>query len=79
MNNVLAIVTSVVVALFLGIPLAILKVVFRKKGKIRTIGTVTAILIMILCWYMILTVAALLGEEKSNTWALQFKFSFLID
>ena len=28
---------------------------------------------------MILTVSALLGESKSNSWALQFSYSILID
>lgn len=70
MENGLAIFVTVVVALFLGIPIATLKMIFSKKGKIRVVGTVISVMIIILCWYMILTVAALLGEDKSNTWAL---------
>ena len=58
------------VAIFLAIPMAILKIIFSKGRRLRKVGVMLSVAIVILCWYMILTVAALLGESDSNTWAL---------
>ena len=59
--------------------MALLKVLYSKGRILRKIGVMLSLGIAAICWYMILTVAALLGESASNTWAAQFIYSFLID
>lgn len=78
-NQIQAIATSVVIAIFLGIPMAILKYLFSKGRILKKTGVALSIAIIGISWYMILTVAALLGESTSNTWATQFIYTFLID
>ena len=52
---------------------------FSSGKKLKIAGVILSILIGIVSWYMILVVAALLGETKSNVWAAQFIYSFLVD
>lgn len=66
MSPVQTIATTIVVALFLGIPLGIMKTLFQKGRRLRVIGVIISVMIIGISWFMILTVAALLGEEKSN-------------
>lgn len=74
-----AIMASLATALFLGIPLAILKSLFHRSSCSRLTGTVLSWCVILLSWYMILTVAALLGPNKSNIWGVQFVLTFIID
>lgn len=79
MSPIQTIATSIAVALFLGVPIGMFKILFLKRKAIKVIGVILSVSVIILSWYMILTVAALLGEQKSNAWALQFSIAYAFD
>ena len=49
--------------------MAMLKVLYSKGRRLKKVGIIISVAIVGVCWYMILTVAALLGESDSNKWA----------
>lgn len=61
LNSIQAVAASVFVAIFLAIPLAILKILLSKGKRLKMIGIILSVGIVVLSWYMILTVAALIG------------------
>lgn len=79
MNPIQTITASISVALFLGVPIEVLKILFSKSKPLKVVGVALSVSVISLSWYMILTVAALLGEQKSNAWALQFIVAYLFD
>lgn len=78
-GNIEAVGGTVIAAAFLAAPLALLKAFFEIGKNLKIVAVVLSMIIIGMCWYMILSASDLLGESKSNIWALQFTIGYMID
>lgn len=71
---------SLVIALFLNIPIVVINIFFKSKKKLKNfLGFAISFIIKIGSTFMIITSSAILGVEDSNVWGEQFITVLLID
>ena len=76
-DQIRSILLSILTAIVLGIPMTLIEKLFKSKNRIlRIVGAGIFIGVILVCLYVSLTVAALVGVEKSNSWAVSYAFSF---
>jgi hypothetical protein len=46
--------------------------VLLSKWYLKCFGVLLLMFITLFCWYAVLIIAALMGEEKANKWAIEY-------
>ena len=78
MTLIVSSVLSVIVAVIVAVPLAIIKMLLLHRYA-KILGVLIVMAAMMLCLYISLVNAAIMGEDFSNNWAFGYMNSWLID
>ena len=78
LDQIRSILLSIISALVLGIPMALVEKLFKLKNIIfKGLGTLIFLGTSLVALYASLTVAALMGVDESNNWVVNYLFSFV--
>lgn len=77
MQSILA---GVITAAFTAIPVLILTKLTGSKNKcVKIFGLIIAMAIYLICVFIIITAAALIGVDDSNIWMEEYFTAFMLD
>mmetsp|Transcript_19729 Transcript_19729/g.2673 ORF Transcript_19729/g.2673 Transcript_19729/m.2673 type:complete len:114 (-) Transcript_19729:150-491(-) len=79
LNQYETILWAILVGILTAIPLVIIKILIIKKGFLKFIAVILVILAILVGIYIALVNAALMEIEESNSWAMAYISSFIMD
>jgi hypothetical protein len=80
MNSLMALAYSIVSSLVIIIPVKIIEKIFSCESScLKFFGYLIFSSILLVCYYVSFTIAALIGVEKANEWAVNYSTSFSLD